>query len=119
LLLLEEMVGEHRETPRGTGCVLYAETMIAGYERKEAAAGDAEDAALLLLGEHPSEKAVSLGCGHPRRSWKREYGPAGRLAEEVEASRFATGEMLAQARLIHAEAALFEENSRRPRARRI
>jgi TolA-binding protein len=110
LLLLEEMVGEHSGDATGErAAVLYAETMIAGYERKETAAEDAEDAALLLLGEHPSEKAVSLALrASSAFLGGREYAPAGRLAEEVEASRFATAEMLDQARVIRAEAALFE-----------
>ena len=109
VLLLEELMREQRGDPTGErAAVLYAETMIAGYERNESTAEDAEVAALLLLGERPSEKAVSfalrassafLGGG--------EYGRAERLAEEVETSRFATPVMLAQARLIRAESALF------------
>src|SRR3989304_1192221 len=69
----------------------------------------AEGAALLLLGEHPSEKAVSLALrASPALLAGREYGRARGLAEEVEGSRFAPRAMLAQARLIQAEAALFE-----------
>jgi TolA-binding protein len=109
VLLLEELVGEQRGDATGErAAVLYAETMVAGYERKESTAEDAEGAALLLLGEHPSEKTVSLAL---RASFAflaaGEYGRARRLAEEVEGSRFATRAMLAQARLIQAEAALF------------
>jgi hypothetical protein len=112
LLLLEEMVGEHRGDATGErAAVLYAETMIAGYERNVSTAEDAEgaeDAALLLMWEHPSEKAVSLAFRASSAFLAgREYGRAMRLAEEVEVSRFATREMLLQARLIHAEAALF------------
>jgi len=110
VLLLEELVGEQRGDATGErAAVLYAETMVAGYERNESTAEDAEDAALLLLGEHPSEKAVSLAL---RASFAflaaGEYGRARRLAEEVEGSRFATRAILAQARLIQAETALFE-----------
>ena len=62
VLLLEELVEEQRTDATGErAAVLYAETMIAGYERKETSADDAEEAILLLLEEHPSEKAVSLG----------------------------------------------------------
>ena len=109
VLLLEELVGEQRGDATGERAeVLYAETMIAGYERKESTAEDAEDAALLLLGEHPSEKSVSLALrASSAFLGGGEYGRARRLAEEVEGSRFATREILAQARLIHAEAALF------------
>ncbi len=110
VLLLEELVGEQRGDATGERvAVLYAETMIAGYERKESTAEDAEDAALLLLGEHPSEKAVSLALRASSAFLAgREFGRARRLAEEVEGSRFAPRATLAQARLIHAEAALFE-----------
>ena len=110
VLLLEELVGEQRGDVTGErAAVLYAETMIAGYERNESSAENAEDAALLLLGEHPSEKAVSLALrGSSAFLAGREYGRARRLAEEVEGSRFAPPTMLAQARLIQAEAALFE-----------
>jgi tetratricopeptide (TPR) repeat protein len=110
VLLLEELVGEQRGDVTGErAAVFYAETMIAGYERKESTAEDAEGAALLLLGEHPSEKADSLVLRASTAFLAgREYVRARRLAEEVEGSRFAPRAMLAQARLIQAEAALFE-----------
>jgi TolA-binding protein len=109
VLLLEELVGEQRGDATGErAAVLYAETMIAGYERNESTAEDAEDAALLLLGEHPSEKAVSLALrASAAFLGSGEYDRARRLAEEVEGSRFATRAMIAQARLVNAEAALF------------
>ena len=110
VLLLEELAGGKWGDATGErAAVLYAETMIAGYEREESAAEDAEQAALLLLGEHPSEKAVSLAIrGSTAFLARHEYGRARRLAEEVEGSRFATRAMLAQARLVQAEAALYE-----------
>ena len=110
MLLLEELVGEQRGDATGErAAVLYAETMIAGYERNESTAEDAEDAALLLLGEHPSEKAASLALrASSAFLGSGEYDRARRLAEEVEGSRLAPRGMLAQARLIQAEAALFE-----------
>src|SRR3990172_2142098 len=110
VLLLEERGGERGGDVTGErAAVLYAETMIAGYERKESTAEDAEGTALLLLGEHPSEKAVSLALRASTALLAgREYGRARGLAEEVEGSRFAPRAMLAQARLIQAEAALFE-----------
>ncbi|MBP2676730.1 MAG: Tetratricopeptide repeat-like domain, partial [Deltaproteobacteria bacterium] len=47
VLLLEELVGEQRSDATGErAAVLYAETMIAGFERKETSAEDAEDAVL-------------------------------------------------------------------------
>ena len=92
VLLLEELVGEQRGDATGErAAVLYAETMVAGYERKESTAEDAEDAALLLLGEHPSEKS-----GLPRTTGiLRVPGGRGIRTREaagggIEGSRFAT-----------------------------
>jgi TolA-binding protein len=109
VLLLEELVGEQLGDATGERAgVLYAETMIAGFERNEATAEDAENAALLLLVEHPSEKAISLALrASSAFLGGGEYGRASRLAEEIEGSRFATSTILAQAHLIHAEAAFF------------
>jgi len=110
VLLLEELVGEQRGDATGErAAVLYAEAVIAGYERNESTAEDAEDAALLLLGEHPSEKAASLALrASSAFLGSGAYDRARRLAEEVEGSRLAPRGMLAQARLIQAEAAFFE-----------
>jgi TolA-binding protein len=107
--LLEELVGEQRGDATGERtAVLYAETMIAGYERKDSNAEDAEQAALFLLGEHPSEKAASLALRASSAFLEgREYGRGRRLAEEIEESR-ATRAQVAQARLIQAEAAMFD-----------
>jgi tetratricopeptide (TPR) repeat protein len=110
VLLLEELVGEQRSDATGErAAVLYAETMIAGYERKETPAEDAEDAVLLLLEEHPSEKSASLGLRASSVFLSaREEERARRVAAEVEGSRSATPAQTAQARLILAESALFE-----------
>jgi len=110
VLLLEELVGEQRADATGErAAVLYAETMIAGYERKETPAEDAEDAALLLLEDHPLEKSVSLALrASSAFLLAREYGRARNTAEEVERSLSATPAQAAQARLIQAEAAVFE-----------
>jgi len=112
VLLLEELVGEQRSDATGErAAVLYAETMIAGYERKETSAEDAEDAALLLLEEHPSEKSASLGLRASSAFLSaRENDRARRVAAEVEGSRAVTPAQAAQARLILAESALFEED---------
>ena len=110
VLLLEELVGEQRSDATGErAAVLYAETMIAGYERKETSAEDAEDAVLLLLEEHPSEKSVSLGLrASSAFQSAREDERARRVAAEIVGSRSATPAQTAQARLILAESALFE-----------
>jgi hypothetical protein len=110
VLLLEELVGEQRSDATGErAAVLYAETMIAGYERKEMPAGTAEYAILLLLEEHPSEKSASLGLRASSAFLSaREDERARRVAAEVEGSRFASPAQTAQARLILGESALFE-----------
>ena len=110
VLLLEELVGEQRSDATGErAAVLYAETMIAGYERKETPAEDAEDSILLLLEEHPSEKAASLGLRASSAFLSaREEERARRVATEVEGNRSATPAQTAQARLILAESALFK-----------
>ncbi|MBP2686253.1 MAG: hypothetical protein H6Q81_1158, partial [Deltaproteobacteria bacterium] len=110
VLLLEELVREQRGDATGErAAVLYAETMIAGYERKETSIQDAEDAALLLLEEHPSEKSVSLALrASSAFLLAREYESARSTAEEVERNRSASPAQAAQARLIQAEAAIFE-----------
>ena len=112
ILLLEELVGEQRGDATGErAAVLYAETMVAGYERGESAAEEAEDAALLLLEERPSEKAVSLSLRASSAFLAgKEYGRARSAAEEAEGSRSATPSQATQARLIQAEAAVFEED---------
>jgi tetratricopeptide (TPR) repeat protein len=110
VLLLEELVGEQRGDATGKrAAVLYAETMIAGYERKETPGEDAEDSILLLLEEHPSEKSASLGLRASSAFLSaREDERARRVAAEVEGNRSATPPQTAQARLILAESALFE-----------
>ncbi len=112
VLLLEKLVGERRSDATGErAAVLYAETMIAGYERKETPAGGAEYAILLLLEEHPSEKSASLGLRASSAFLSaRENDRARRVAAEVERSRYATPAQTAQARLVLAESALFEGN---------
>jgi TolA-binding protein len=107
--LLEELADERRGDATGErAAVLYAETMIAGYERKVSAAEDAEHATLLLLGEHPSGKAVTLAFRASSALLAgREYVRARRLAEKIEGSLPATRAQVVQARLMQAEAALY------------
>ena len=109
VLLLEELVGEQRSDATGErAAVLYAETLIAGYERKETSAEDAEDSTLLLLDAHPSEKSASLGLRASSAFLSaREEERARRVAAEVVGSRSANPAQIAQARLILAESALF------------
>ena len=107
--LLDELIEEDRGDATGERAgILYAETMIAGYERKEESAEDAEDAALFLLEEHPSAKAVELALRASSAFLaSKEYGRARGTAEEVEKNRFVSPAQAREARLIQAEAAVF------------
>jgi tetratricopeptide (TPR) repeat protein len=110
ILLLEELAGEHRDDATGErAALLYAETMVAGYERKESTAEDAEDAALLLLHEQPSGKSVAIGLRASSSFLAAgDFERADSMAGEVSRSAAATPSEAAQANLIRAEAALFE-----------
>lgn len=112
LLLLEELIGEQRGDAVGErAAVLHAETMVAGYERKETSAEDAEDAVLSLLEEHPSEKSASLAVRASSAFLSAgEYDRALRTSERVEGGRSVSPAQVARARVIQAEAALFEGN---------
>ena len=84
--------------------------MIAGYERKEdVRGGRGRRRPASSLKSIPRRRRSPWPFGHPARSFRRrEYGRALRTAEEVEGSRSATPAQAAQARLIQAEAAVFE-----------
>jgi outer membrane protein assembly factor BamD (BamD/ComL family) len=88
--------------------ILYADMVIAGYERKEEKAEDAEKAALLLLDRFSSEKAVSLAYrAATDMLGTKEYGRAARIAEALEADKNTPVALLAKARLVQAEAHVF------------
>jgi TolA-binding protein len=103
--LLRELVKDHGTDPIGEKAeILYAETMIAGYERREQSAGEAEDSVALLLSNFPSEKAAGLasraasdflGAG--------EYERAARLGEKIESTTDLPMPLLVDARLVQAE----------------
>lgn len=107
-LLLEELVGDHRDDATGErAALLYAETMVAGYERGESAAEDAEGAALLLVEEYPSGKAISIGLrASSAFLGGGDFGRAGNLAGELAGSPAAASSQVSQANLIRSEAAL-------------
>jgi len=107
--LLLELMGEQGSDPIGErAAILYAEAMIAGYERREQTADDAEDSAMLLLGDHPSEKAAGLAYRAASSFLgAREYERAARLAGEIESSKAAPKPLIYDARLVQAEAHLF------------
>ena len=107
--LLESLLEDQTPGPIGEkAAILYADTMIAGYERKEQTAEDAEKASLLLLDRFPSEKTVSLayraaadmlGAG--------EYESAKRIAGRIETDKSTPAPLLHKARLVQAEAHVF------------
>ncbi len=111
-LVLRELAEKRRTDATGErAAVLYAETMIAGYERKESDPGETEEAALLLLERYLSEKAVAFAMRASAAFLAgQEYARARRLTETVEKSPSASPATVAQARLVQAEAALFEED---------
>jgi tetratricopeptide (TPR) repeat protein len=107
--LLLELLGEGRNDDVGERAgILYAETMIAGYERNEQAAEDAEGAAYLLLRDFPSEKAAALASRAASDFLGREeYERAAGIAEEVGKCGFAPKSLRAQVRLVQAESSYF------------
>lgn len=110
ILLLEELVGEQRADATGErAAILYAETMVAGYERKETTAEDAEDAALLLLEGFPAGKSVSIALRASSAFLAAgDFARAEALAAEVAGCPAAAPSQITQANLIRAEAALYE-----------
>ncbi len=107
--LLLEILGEGRNDEIGErAALLYAETMIAGYERNEQSADDAEVAAALLLGDYPSDKATELAARAASDFLSAEdYERASGIAEEIEKCRTAPKRLKAQARLIQAQSSYF------------
>ena len=110
--LLKELQGKRWNGNLGErAALLYAETMIAGYERKEQAAEDADEAALFLLRNYPSEKAAGLVLRAVSGFLGAEdYVRAARTAEEIEKCNAATKSIKSRARLIQAEVAVFRND---------
>jgi tetratricopeptide (TPR) repeat protein len=107
--LLLELLGENRNDEIGErAAILYAETMIAGYERKEQTAEDAEAAAYLLVRDYPSDKAAALAFRAASDFLGMEdHERAAGIAEEIEKCKSAPKGIRAQARLIQAESSYF------------
>ncbi len=107
--ILEELLMEERSGTIGErAAILYAETMIAGYERKEQTAEDAEKGALLLLERFPSEKAVSLAYRAAVDMVDAgDYEHAARTASSLEENQATPKALLQKARLVQAEAYVF------------
>ena len=107
--LLLELMGEGRNDDVGDrAAILYAETMIAGYERGEQDAEDAETAVYLLLGDDPPERSLALVLRAASDFLAaEEYERAGRVAEEIDADGSAPNILAAQVRLVRAESSYF------------
>jgi tetratricopeptide (TPR) repeat protein len=107
--LLLELLGEGRNDEIGErAALLYAETMIAGYERNEQAPEDAEVAAYLLLRDFPSEKAAAVASRAASVFLGMEdYERAAGIAEEIEKCKSAPKSLQMHARLIQAESSYF------------
>lgn len=107
--LLETLLEEKPTGPIGEkAAVLYADTMIAGYERKEQKAEDAEKASLLLLDRFPSEKNVSLAYRAAADLLAAgEYERAKRVAGRIESDKSTPAALLPKAMLVQAESDVF------------
>lgn len=117
IAILEDILQEERSGTIGeNAAILYAETMIAGYERKEQTAQDAEKAALLLLDRFPSEKAVSLAYrAAADMADAGDYVHAARIASSLEENRATPKTLLNKARLVQAESYVFMNEPERAR----
>ncbi len=110
-LVMELLEEQRTDTIGEQAAILYAETMIGAYERKEGTAENAEESAFLLLEGFPSEKAAALDYRAAAAFLRfEEYDRAVRLAETVEKDRATPNPLVFRARLIQAEAFLFTDN---------
>jgi tetratricopeptide (TPR) repeat protein len=102
-------LSERGESPVGErAAILYAETRIAAYERKEDTAEGAQESAQLLLARYPSEKAAGLAYRAAAAFLSNEqYDRAKQMAEEIEKHKETPKPVLDDARLVYAEAAVF------------
>ena len=102
-------LAERGESPVGErAAILYAETRIAAYERKEDTAEGAQESAQLLLARYPSEKAAGLAYRAAAAFLSNEqYDRAKQMAEEIEKQKGTPKPVLDDARLVYAEAAIF------------
>ena len=105
--ILRELAEGGDDSVGERAAVLYAETTIAAYERKQDTAESAERSANLLLARFPSEKAAGLAYRAAAAFLSAsEYDRAIRVAEEIEKSKAAPKSILDDARLVHAESAI-------------
>lgn len=116
--LLLETMGERRSDPIAErASLLYAETAIAGYERGEGTADEAEESLMILCGNYPSEKSAALTLRAALAfSGAEEFERAARAAGEVESNQLAPKALVTAARLVRAEALLRRDDFASARA---
>jgi TolA-binding protein len=106
--ILRELAEGGDDSVGERAAVLYAETTIAAYERKEEPAESAERSASLLLERFPSEKAAGLAYRAAAAFLSAsEHDRAIRMAEEIEKNKATPKQVLNDARLVHAESAIY------------
>jgi tetratricopeptide (TPR) repeat protein len=107
IAILGELAERGDDSIGERAAVLYAETTIAAYERKEDTAELAERSASLLLARFPSEKAAGLAYRAAAAFLSAsEFDRAIRMAEEIEKNKATPKPVLDDARLVHAESAI-------------
>jgi tetratricopeptide (TPR) repeat protein len=110
ITILRELAEGGDDSVGERAAVLYAETAIAAYERKEDTAESAERSASLLLARYPSEKAAGLAYRAAAAFLSAsEYDRAIRVAEEIEKNKATPKPVLDDMRLVYAEIAIYLE----------
>ena len=105
--ILKELAERGESTVGERAAILYAETRIAAYERKEDTAEGAEESAHLLLARYPSEKAAGLAYRAAAAFLLNgNYEGAKRMAEGIEKNKEIAKPVLYDSRLVYAEAAI-------------
>ena len=117
--ILEELLAGQPSDPVGEkAAILYADALIAGYERKEQTAGEAERAAHLLLERFPSEKTFPLAYrAAVDMLGSGEYERAARTAGRLETAKAVPDTLLYKAMLAQAEAFVFLDEPERARGK--
>jgi tetratricopeptide (TPR) repeat protein len=106
--ILRELADRGDDPVGEKAAILYAETRIAAYERKEDSGKGAEESAQLLLERFPSEKTAGLAYRAAAAFLSaEEYDRAKRMAEQIEKNKTTPKPIRDDARLIYAEAAIF------------
>lgn len=115
--VLHDLAQQRSDSLGEQAAILYAETMIAGYERKEETAENAENAAILLLDKFPTEKGSALAYRAAAALLEAgEYGRSVHTAEKIIQYQATPKPLLLDARLVHTEASIYLNNLAAARA---